>query len=141
MLVAVYRDVATSSMATSNSNTRIVDSALVNLPVIGTQFPPGGIDSINGERVRAPPSEIGGSPLGRHGSPLVSLESALDDIWHVPRRDGLRTTAVDPLRAGSLSSSRWERRAIVAALTACILPLTARRQSLLLVGFSPWSSR
>ena len=94
---------------------RIVDSMLVNLPIIGTQIR-GGIHSINGSMFALTVGIAGALWAGM--GVLASVESALDDIWDVPRRE--RASMIPRLIRGAIVLVALGAAVLVAALTAGI---------------------
>ena len=114
MLVAVT---VTSYILHGNAQlqNRIVDSALVNLPIIGNQIR-GGIHTINGSMF-ALTLGIAGALWAGMGV-LAAVESALDDIWDVPRRE--RDSMIPRLIRGAIVLIALGAAVLVAALTAGI---------------------
>ena len=114
MLVAVT---VTSYILHGNEQlqNRIVDSMLVNLPIIGTQIR-GGIHSINGSMFALTVGIAGALWAGM--GVLASVESALDDIWDVPRRE--RASIIPRLIRGAIVLVALGAAVLVAALTAGI---------------------
>ncbi len=114
MLVAVT---VTSYILHGNEQlqNRIVDSMLVNLPIIGTQIR-GGIHSINGSMFALTVGIAGALWAGM--GVLASVESALDDIWDVPRRE--RASMIPRLIRGAIVLVALGAAVLVAALTAGI---------------------
>jgi YihY family inner membrane protein len=94
---------------------RIVDSALVNLPIIGPQLR-GGVHSINGSMFALVVGIAGALWAGM--SVLASVESALDDIWDVPRRQ--RASMIPRLIRGLIVLVALGTAVLVAAVTAGI---------------------
>ena len=94
---------------------RIVDSALANLPIIGTQIR-GGIHSIDGN-VFAIVVGIVGALWGGMGV-LGAVESAMDDVWDVPRR--ARASMLPRLLRGAIVLVALATAVLLAAMTASI---------------------
>jgi len=94
---------------------RIVDSALTNLPIIGTQIRTG-IHSIDGS-VFAIVVGIVGALWGGMGV-LAAVESAMDDVWDVPRR--ARASLLPRLLRGAIVLVVLGSAVLLAALTASV---------------------
>jgi YihY family inner membrane protein len=105
---------------------RILDSALANLPIIGPQIR-GGIRSIDGN-VFAIVVGIAGALWGGMGV-LAAVESAMDDVWDVPRR--ARASMLARLFRGVIVLVVFGTSVLLAALAASV---SAMSNSLLASG-------
>ena len=99
---------------------RIVDSALANLPIIGTQIR-GGIGSIDGN-VFAVVVGIAGALWGGMGV-LAAVESAMDDVWDVPGR--ARASMLSRLFRGVVVLVVLGTALLLAALAASVSTMTS----------------